>query len=99
VGEETVFNTAFPEQVKPKTITLREPGIIEIGCDAGHDWMRAYVHVFEHPFFAVSAKDGSFHLQVPPGRHTLRIWHEHYGTRTLPVEVGRGGADVEIEFP
>jgi hypothetical protein len=98
-SEETLFNTAFPEKVKPRSVTLEESGIIEVGCDAGHDWMRAYIHVFDHPFFAVSGKDGRFTMEVPPGRHTLKIWHEHYGTRTTPVEVGLGGADVLIEFP
>lgn len=99
VGEETRFNSAFPERDKRRTVTLDEAGIVEVGCDAGHDWMRAYVHVFDHPYFTVSAKDGRFSLDVPPGRYSLRIWHETLGTRRVPVEVGRGGGRVEINFP
>lgn len=99
VGEETRFNSAFPEKGKRRHVTLDEAGVIQVGCDAGHDWMRAYVHVFDHPYFAVTAKDGRFSLEVPPGRYTLRIWHETLGTRRVPVEVGLGGGKVEVNFP
>ena len=98
-GEETRFNSAFPERDKRRTVTLHEAGVVEVGCDAGHDWMRAYVHVFDHPYFTVTKKDGRFALDVPPGHYTLRIWHETMGTRRVPVDVGLGGGRVEINFP
>ena len=98
-GEETRFNAAFPERDKRRTVTLDEAGVVEVGCDAGHDWMHAYVHVFDHPWFTVTKRDGRFSMDVPPGRYTLRIWHETLGTRRVPVEVGLGGGKVEINFP
>jgi plastocyanin len=42
-----------------------------------HPWMKAYVGVLKHPFFAVSGDDGSFTIKgVPPGKYTVIAWHE-----------------------
>jgi plastocyanin len=54
-----------------------------------HPWMKAYVAVFDHPYFAVTGQDGSFDLKnVPPGSYTLIAWHELYGTTEQPVTIG-----------
>lgn len=98
-AKETVFNAAIPAEDKPRTVKLREPGLIEVGCDVGHDWMHAWIHVFDHGYFTVSDADGRFTMELPPGRHMVRVWHERYGTRQMPVQVGLGGADLEISFP
>jgi hypothetical protein len=60
---------------------------IPVKCNQ-HAWMRAYVHVLSHPFYAVTGDDGSFELKgVPPGKYELEALHEEYGAMTLPVEV------------
>jgi hypothetical protein len=39
--------------------------------------MRAFVHAFAHPYFAVTDAHGRFVIAgVPPGIHTLTLWHE-----------------------
>jgi hypothetical protein len=49
------------------------------------------MHVFEHPFFAVSAADGSFAIEnVPPGTYKLTAWHERFGTQAKDVTVEAG---------
>ncbi len=46
-----------------------------LACDI-HPWMKATIHIMEHPCFAVSATDGSFTIKgVPPGKYKLRIVH------------------------
>jgi hypothetical protein len=41
-----------------------------------HGGMRAWVYVFDHPFFAVTGEDGRFRFQdVPSGRYTLEMVH------------------------
>ena len=57
--------------------------------DNQHPWEKAYVSVFTHPFFAVSARDGSYQISgVPPGRYTIVAWHERFGEKTAEISVG-----------
>lgn len=70
---------------------------VQVGCDI-HPWMRAWVGVFEHPFFAVTGVDGTFRIEgLPLGEYTLTCWHEKYGKQTVDVELP-AGATAEIGF-
>ncbi len=63
-----------------------------------HTWMHAWVHVVDHPWFAVSASDGSFVLEgVPPGEYVLEAWHEKYGKKTANVSLDPG-QNPEVGF-
>ena len=58
---------------------------VEVRCDV-HPWMRAYVAVSAHPYFAVTGADGRFVLRdVPPGDYLVASWHERFGTRETRV--------------
>ncbi len=96
----TAFNVAMPFSGMKTEKKLDKPGVIDVRCDAGHTWMRAWIHVFEHPYFAVTAEDGSFKLDdVPPGKYKLHFWHERLGTVDKEVEVPpKGEAKVEVEL-
>jgi hypothetical protein len=60
-----------------------------------HPWMRAFVRVFDHPYFAVTEWDGKFVIRhAPPGRWRLVIWHPDHGFRSGAA--GRGGFPVEV---
>jgi plastocyanin len=75
----------------------KEEVLMQLKCDI-HGWMSTYVGVVEHPFFAVSAADGSFQIQgLPPGEYTLSAKHETLGTQktTLKVEAGK---TLEADF-
>jgi hypothetical protein len=63
--------------------------------------MSAYVHVSQHPFFAITGDDGSFIIpDVPPGSYTLLAWHETLKTQTLPITVNAGEVkEVEFTWP
>jgi hypothetical protein len=53
-----------------------------------HRWMRAYIGVLPHPFFATTGDDGRFTIpRLPPGTYTLEAWHEGYGRRAATVTV------------
>jgi hypothetical protein len=62
--------------------------------------MHAKVFVFDHPFYAVSAQDGSFSIRgLPPGSYTLEAWHEKHGTRTTTVTItGQETQTVSLAF-
>ena len=52
------------------------PSLVPVKCNQ-HPWMKSYIGVLKHPFFAVSAEDGSFTIKgVPPGKYTVVAWHE-----------------------
>ena len=73
----TVFNVAMPIKGQKLPMALRKPGLIKLQCDAGHTWMNGWIHVFPHPYFAVTDDNGSFVIKdVPAGEHTLDLWHE-----------------------
>jgi hypothetical protein len=95
----TPFNVAMPLRGMRRAFALTEPGLIQVGCDAGHTWMTAYVHVFPHPFFAVTDEEGRFALPaLRAGSYALRIWHERLGETTRRVQLTQKGADVKIEL-
>lgn len=71
------FNEAMPLADMAFTKTFTKPEMaIQFKCDV-HRWMKAYVHVVEHPFFAVTQQDGTFEIRgLPPGEYELSVWHE-----------------------
>lgn len=73
----------------PKTRTFAKQEImVPVKCNV-HPWMRAYIGVVAHPFFAVTGDDGSFTIKgLPPGTYTIEAWHEKFGTLDLQVTVG-----------
>jgi plastocyanin len=62
--------------------------MVAFKCDV-HNWMRAYVGVMEHPYFAVTHDGGTFELKnLPAGTYTIEAWHEKLGTQTQSVTLG-----------
>lgn len=99
LGEtETLFNIALPTKDLRVRKDFSKPGLVQIACDAGHTWMRAYVLVTDHPYHAITGDDGSFTIaDVPPGTYTVKVWHEAMGTQTREV-VLRPSERGTIEF-
>src|SRR5690606_15381115 len=73
--------------------------MVPVRCDV-HGWMQAYIGVVDHPFFAVSAADGTFTISgLPPGTYVVEAWHERYGTQTMNVTVGPNeSADIAFTY-
>jgi len=71
---------------------------IQIGCSL-HGWMRAWVYVVPHPWFAVSDTKGEFQIEgVPAGKYTLSLRHPDTGHQDRrPVEV-TGGKTTEVKI-
>jgi hypothetical protein len=63
-------------QVVASEKIAKDVGIVEVRC-AQHPWSRAYIATFDHPYFAVTEKDGKFKIDsLPPGKYTVNVWHE-----------------------
>lgn len=72
---------------------------IAVVCDL-HPWMKAWVGVFEHRFFAVTGADGRFGWSgLPPGEYEVNAWHEVLGRlKASAVVTQENGASVRITF-
>lgn len=83
------FNKAHQEAGIRHTHTFSATEVmVPFKCDV-HKWMNAWVGVLDHPFFAVTAADGTFDIEgLPPGTYTIEAWHERLGTQTQTVTVG-----------
>jgi plastocyanin len=61
---------------------------IPVKCNV-HPWMKSYIFVFKHPYYAVTTKDGKFELKnLPPGTYTIEAWQEKYGPVDQTVTIG-----------
>lgn|SRR5579871_201471 len=86
-------NPPFNESQMPtdKPVMKKFPNaemMIPVQCNQ-HPWMRAYINVMSHPYYAVSAADGSFEIKnLPPGEYTIAAVHERFGEQTMKVKVG-----------
>jgi plastocyanin len=80
------FNRTQPKG-RTIPITFAKPEIIRIDCDL-HSWMRGWVVVATHPYYALTDANGAFAFKdLPAGSYTLRLWHERAGTTTRNVTV------------
>jgi plastocyanin len=68
--------------------------MIPVKCNV-HSWMRAYIGVMPHPYFAVTGADGGFDLpNLPPGDYTVAVWHEKLGEKTATVHLAANGKET-----
>jgi plastocyanin len=79
------------------TVRFDRPGVVPVFCDI-HSHMSAYIHVFDHPYFAVSDASGRYVIsQVPAGSYTLYVWSEVGRVAPRRVTVTTGST-VEADF-
>jgi hypothetical protein len=69
------FSLTFPDPHQPLRRALTRPGLLELTSAAGYYWMRAYLFVDHHPYYALTNADGQFILTgVPAGDYDLICW-------------------------
>ncbi len=80
--------------------TFARPEIlITVKCNV-HPWMRTYVGILKHPYFAVTSADGSFSIpNLPPGDYTLAVWQEALGEKEIQITVGESETvEANVEY-
>lgn len=90
VKEKAEFTTA-----SPFTRTERTP--IQAKSDM-NPWKTTYLLPLDHPFAAVTDKQGRFSIEgLPSGSHTFHIWHERTGwlEKSLTINI-EGGQLTEV---
>jgi hypothetical protein len=78
-GENFIVSANDQVGVKMPKFGIKERLPFEVKCDI-HSWMRAWWLVVDHPYVAITDKDGKFKIEkMPAGEHTFTIWHERVG--------------------
>lgn len=96
VSGENRFDLDLYKRPKSGTQAFQHPGVVKVYCNI-HPQMSAIIVVRDNPWFAKTAKDGAFRIEgVPPGKHTLKAWHERGGEGTVEVSVP---AEGEVSAP
>ncbi|HZK78919.1 MAG TPA: carboxypeptidase regulatory-like domain-containing protein [Gemmatimonadaceae bacterium] len=77
-------------EVIPFDHLLDKPAELEITCEL-HPWSKAYILVFDHPYFAMTSSSGAFSIDdVPPGTYHVRAWHPSLGLSDQTVTIVAG---------
>lgn len=76
IGAES-YNLPFPMTDVVVNRPMRNAGLIDLKCNAGHFWMNGIIMVVDHPYYAITDSHGEFRLTgVPPGDYEIVAWHE-----------------------
>lgn len=88
-------NTIPPGQQSPISNLKADKLPVIVEC-AIHPWMRGWVRVFNHPYYAVTDEDGNFEIKnAPAGKCNLMIWHASAGWRGGAA--GKNGTPITIK--
>jgi plastocyanin len=92
------WNTSQPPKAANLERTFPRPEtMIPVKCNV-HPWMKSWLGVMDHPYFAVTGNQGTFELKgLPPGDYTVEAWHEKYGTSEQKVTLA-ASANQTVEF-
>jgi len=92
------WNKSQPPGAAPLEQRFAWPELFIPIKDNQHPWEKAYVGVFSHPFFSVSATDGTYKISgIPPGQYTVVAWHERLGEQTVDVFLA-GSEQKTLDF-
>ena len=94
------WNISQPPGADPIIKSFSRPEVsVPVKCNQ-HPWMRAYIHVVSHPFFAVTGADGTFQIKgLPPGKYELEAIQEQLGASTQQVTVpAKGTTAVDFSY-
>ena len=91
------FNESMPTKGMKTVKKFAKPEVLQFKCDV-HPWMTSYVHVMEHPFYAVTQKDGSFEIKgLPAGEYEVKIWHEELSAKSkFTLKAEKDSAKVTV---
>jgi RNA polymerase sigma factor (sigma-70 family) len=81
-------------QIEVKDFKAAVPPV-SVVCNI-HGWMKSYIRVFDHPYFAVTDADGKFEIeQAPVGDFYLVVWHEAVGWRDRKTVTNAEGKEEQ----
>ena len=83
--------------VVPSARIAAEPGFVRVRLNQ-HPFIRGFVAVFQHPYFAVTTRDGRYRISgLLAGTYHVRVWHERGGKPIDRVVTVKPGLQVEFD--
>lgn len=83
-------------EVVPFDNILREPKLLAVTSNV-YPWAKAWVAVLDHPYFAVTNRDGSFEISdVPAGTYQVKAYHPVLGVATDTVSISAGSTTKAV---
>jgi plastocyanin len=100
LSDAAAFDLGSYPRGKSRSRRFTKPGLVKVYCHL-HSHMTASIMVFDHPYFAIPAADGSFTIDgLPPGHYTVSAWHERIGESSQGITLEPGGTtDVRFSLP
>ena len=100
-GDLASLNVTMPAGGAGQTVKFDRAGgarrPVEIGC-VFHSNMRAWIFVFDHPFYTVTKADGRFRLSdVPAGEYELELAHPAGGLRWRKPITVKAGETLKVD--
>jgi len=73
--------------------------VIDVACSK-HQWMNAKIKAFDHPFFAVTDKDGNFEIKNVPSDVDLvvKLWHVDGTGSDVAKKLSKGDNAVDLKI-
>ncbi len=92
-----VFDVGLYPPGTSRSIRFSRPGIVRVFCNI-HAAMSALIVVLDTSYFAVTAADGTYSINAPPGAYQMRVYHERATdealralTRTVQISPEQSG--------
>jgi plastocyanin len=77
-----IFDVGLYPPGTTRSVRFARPGLVRVFCNI-HPAMSAIILVLNTPYFATTAKDGSWEVNVPPGDYDIKVFHERSTEQTL----------------
>jgi plastocyanin len=91
------FDLGYYPAGQTRKVTFHQPGIVQVYCHL-HAHMNAAILVAPNAWYARPRHDGTFSLpEVPPGVHTVVVWHKSAGFFKRKVELTATASET-LEF-
>lgn len=91
-------NLAHPPSVPEIPLaSFTAPELVKATCDI-HNWMLGWIWVTDHPYIAVTDRDGMFKISsIPPGKYRVEVWQEALGKASREVTIV-GGKETRLDL-
>lgn len=93
------FDLGNYRQNETRSVVFTKAGVVQVYCHL-HPNMAASIVVTPNKWAAKPSSGGAFTLpDVPPGRHSVVVWHPSAGSFRKNVDVGAGAVQLDFEIP